>query len=104
MERLIRLLGFEAGLADIDLALRYHVEEERPAAVGALLVTCADESERECSEVFQKAFVDHLLPAIKFWTRAPFRCSNLGGRYEWGALPIADSILRCPRPPVRSKR
>jgi len=96
MERLIRLLGNEAGLDEVSLALRYHVEEERPAAVGALLVTCADESERESSEAFQMTFVEHLLPAIKFWNRAPFRCSNLGGRYEWGSLPIAEQHFALP--------
>lgn len=96
MERLIRLLGIENDLDDINLALRYHVEAQRPPAVGAMHITCSDESERECSEAFQKTFVDPLLPQIKFWQRAPFRCANLGGRYEWGALPIAEQHFAVP--------
>lgn len=90
MERLAKMLGREHGLDEIALALRYQVESLHASAVGAMQITCADESEWATVEAFQKHFVEHLLPELKTWSRSPFRCANLGGRYEWGALRIAE--------------
>jgi hypothetical protein len=63
---------------------------QAPAAVGALQVTCSDESESECVEAFQRGFVQYMLPPLKFARHAPFRVASLGGRYEWGAASLAE--------------
>jgi hypothetical protein len=59
-------------------------------------VTCSDESERETAESFQHWFCDNLLPELKCWSRAPFRQANLGGRYEFGAMAIAEQHFATP--------
>jgi hypothetical protein len=59
-------------------------------AVGAMQVTCSDESERECVDAFRNNVVEHLLPSLKFAERAHFRIANLGGRYEQGAVAITE--------------
>ncbi len=96
MDRLISLLGVESGLDEVSRALRRHVERDRPPVVGAMQVTCADESERECIDAFQKEFVNRLLPELKFWSKAPFRSANLGGRYEWGSVRMAEQHFALP--------
>lgn len=60
-------------------------------------VTCADECEREAVDSFQHWFCEPLLPELKFWSRAPFRQANLGGRYEWGAVSIAEHHFATPQ-------
>jgi hypothetical protein len=57
--------------------------------VGAVHVTCADESERECTQAFDRGFTD-LLPDLKFGQQSHFRIANLGARYEWGVVRIAE--------------
>lgn len=96
MRHLAELLGTEHSLEEISLALTHHVEENHAPVVGGMHVTCSDESERECSEAFQRSFVDLLLPELKPWRRAPFCCANLGGRYERGALRIAEEHFALP--------
>jgi hypothetical protein len=59
-------------------------------------VTCADESEWECIDSFQRTFVDPLLPSLKFARKAPFRLSNLGARYEPGAVAVAEHHFATP--------
>jgi hypothetical protein len=96
MKRLTTLLGAEHGIDEINLALKSDVEEEGPPVVGGMHVTCADESELECAEGFQKYFVEPLFPELKYRERAPFRLMNLGGRYEWGAVRIAEQHFALP--------
>jgi hypothetical protein len=73
-----------------------------PSVVGAMLVTCADESEHECVTAFQKGFVNLLLPQLKFAQQSAFRIANLGGRYDWGAVRIAeDHYADAERVPVK---
>ena len=91
MERLAGILGTERSLDEVNLALRYQVEHFRPPAVGAMHITCSDESEGEAVKAFQECFVDHLLPELKTWRRSAFRTANLGGRYEWGAIRLAEA-------------
>lgn len=90
MRSLHHLLGLEQDLDHVCYTLRRSVDKQNSAAVGAVHVTCSDESERESIEAFQRAFVEPLLPALKLWSKCPFRTSNLGGRYEWGAIRIAE--------------
>jgi len=91
-----RLLGREGKLDDLNWALRHYVGSFEAPVVGALHVTCADESECECSDAFQRYFVNLLLPDLKFAEKAPVRLSNLGGRYEWGALAVAEQHFATP--------
>ena len=54
-------------------------------------VGCADEAEAECVDALQRHFARYLLPDLKFASKSVFRIANLGGRYEWGAVRIAES-------------
>ncbi|MFH2007107.1 MAG: hypothetical protein ABI333_11020 [bacterium] len=90
-QKLLEPVGRELPLDSLTRHLYYAVRALQPPAVGAMHVTCADESEIECYESFQKSFVQYLLPRLKFSHQAAFRIANLGGRYEWGAIPIADA-------------
>jgi hypothetical protein len=88
--RLHDFIGTESKLEATSGALREFVEELGPAIVGAHHVTCSDETERECSEVFHRWFVGRILPDLKSAYRAAFRTINLGGRYEWGSARLAE--------------
>lgn len=91
-----RLLGHECELDESVQALRDHAQVLDAPVVGAMHITCADESEHECVEAFQRGFVDYLLPPLKFTERAAFRLSNLGARYEEGALAVAEHHYATP--------
>ncbi len=90
MQQIQDLIGKEVNLDACNRVLRDYAQKQRAAAVGAVHVTCSDECEREQVESFQHWFADALLPELKFSARAPFRSANLGARYEWGALRIAE--------------
>jgi hypothetical protein len=97
MEELIKLIGHEYTVKKISRTLCETAEKLRPGIVGAMHVTCADESEHECVQAFQKGFVQHHLPELKFAQQSAFRISNLGGRYDWGAFGIAEEHFVLPR-------
>ena len=84
------LIGRERPLTEVANTIHSWAQAQNAAEVGALQVTCSDESERECVEALQHGFTDHLLPTLKFARRSAFQLSNLGGRYEWGAAPLAE--------------
>ncbi len=84
------LIGVEHGLEETNLALCRLVAALGAPIVGAFHVTCADETEVECTSAFQHTFADALLPELKFARRAPFHLATLGARYEPGALAIAE--------------
>ncbi len=90
------LIGQERDLDVVSGALRDAVLQLRAPVVGALEVNCSDESELECMAAFQRQFVEHLLPDLKFAARAPFRTCNLGARYEWGAVRVAEHHFALP--------
>ena len=90
MERLLDLIGRERDVDEVARTLYTVADELRAPVVGAMQVTCSDESERECIDAFQSNVVEHLLPSLKFGTRSRFRLANLGGRYERGAVAIAE--------------
>lgn len=96
MEQLYRIVGRERSLRELTQMLYFDVRRHDNAVVGAVHVTCADEAEAECAEAFQQGFAQYLLPPLKFARRAPMRVSNLGGRYEWGAIGIADMHFMLP--------
>jgi len=89
MNRISKLLGHEADVDEVSRALYADASEMGASLVGGMLVTCADESERESRNAFQRNFAEHLLPPLKLGERSFFRLANLGGRYERGAVEIA---------------
>ncbi len=91
MNSLTTLIGRELGLEEVARHLYGFASRLNAPVVGAIHVTCSDESERECVDVFQRSFAEYLLPSLKFGERSPFRIANLGGRYEWNAIRIADA-------------
>ena len=91
MTELLDLVGQERSLREVAQTIHAWAQAQNVAEVGALHVTCSDESERECAEALQRGFVDYLLPTLKFARRSAFQLSNLGGRYEWGAAPLAEN-------------
>ena len=91
MEHLQDLLGLEISLDEIPHRLRRVVDEEAPSSVGALLQTCADESEQECAHAFERGVARRLLPALKFGEYSPFRLATLGSHYEWSSIRIAEN-------------
>ena len=90
MEDLYRLLGQEMDCEELSRALYFAASSVGSPVIGAMHVTCADEAEWECTEAFHKHFSQYLLPPLKFSDRCHFRLANLGGRYEWGAVRIAE--------------
>ncbi len=90
MEPLHDLVGRERSLREVAQTICFWAQAQNATAVGALHVTCSDESERECAEVFQQGFVQYMLPSLKFARHSAFQISNLGGRYEWGAARLAE--------------
>ncbi len=90
-ERLYEVLGQERPCDEVARLLRSYVHEQKPPVVGAMRVTCSDEAEQEVIEAFQRQFVRYLLPDLKFSAKSPFRTANLGSRYEWGAIRIAEN-------------
>ena len=91
MQRLDQLIGRELAPEALAQDLCSWVGRKGHRVVGAVLVTCADESEREGGEAFQRGVVERLLPRLKTGVIAPFRICNLGSRYEPGALTVAES-------------
>lgn len=103
MNALIKLIGQEFTVKKISRTLCDITQDLRPGVVGAIHITCADESEHECVQAFQKGFVQHHLPELKFANQSAFRISNLGGRYEWGAVGIAEEHFVLPMTPSSFK-
>jgi hypothetical protein len=96
MKALWDLIGIENYLDQVSAALRQVVRGMNVPVVGALEVNCSDESEAECSSSFQQQFVEHLLPDLKSGVRGPLRTCNLGARYEWGSIRVAEQHFAAP--------
>ncbi len=96
MKQLLELLGAEHAFAHVCAELRSAVRTLAPSAVGALQITCVDESEHECAEAFQRSFAQEMLPRLKYGSHVPMRIANPGGRYEWGAAGIAEDHFAIP--------
>lgn len=90
MERLVRLIGRERSLAEVSQTLHFWAQSVNAGTAGAVHVTCADESENECVEAFQRGFAQYVLPRLKFAREAPMRLASLGGHYQWGAIHVAN--------------
>jgi hypothetical protein len=96
MKALYPLIGRERSQREVALAASVAARAQRASLFGALQVTCSDETEGACVEAFHQGFVQHLLPPLRFGQRAAFRIANLGGRYEWGAVRIANAHFVAP--------
>ena len=96
MISLQQLLGKEHELDFVSRSLRDYAQRQNAPVVGAVQVTCSDECEREAAESFQHWFAEQLLPELKFASKSPFRTANLGGRYEWGAIRVAEEHFATP--------
>lgn len=96
MKRLQALIGSEQELKATARAFKLDAEDEKAQLYGAMLLTCADESECECAQSFQETFVNPLLPKLKYAHRAPFRMATLGSHYEWGAVTLTDNHFVSP--------
>jgi hypothetical protein len=103
VEELTKLIGHEFTIKKISRTLCDITQDLHPGVVGAMHITCADESEHECVQSFQKGFVQHHLPELKFANQSAFRISNLGGRYEWGAVGTAEEHFVLPVTPSSFK-
>jgi hypothetical protein len=90
LDELAPLIGHEQPIDDVNMALQAAMRHWQPPVIGAMHITCSDESEHECIESFQRCFVEQMLPPLKERTCSPFRTSNLGARYEWQSLRIAE--------------
>lgn len=91
------LVGREEDLHTVHYALKMAVRQLAPPVVGAMQVHCSDEAEGESIEAFQSGVAQDLLPRLKFASRVPFSTSNLGGRYEWGSLAVAEDHFATPQ-------
>ncbi len=96
MDSLLSIIGQERSLQEVAQALYFSARTMQAAAVGALHVTCSDESEHECAEALHQGFVRYMLPPLKFARHSPFRSANLGGRYEWTAVRLAEAHYATP--------
>lgn len=96
MDTLSRLIGVEHELEEVGVALCRFAERVGAVEFGALHVTCSDESEREASAAFDRSFVRRVLPELKPGQRVAFRSINLGARYEWGAIRVAEEHYATP--------
>jgi hypothetical protein len=95
--RLQELIGIESPLSQVSNALRQFAHELAAPVVGGYHVTCSDEAETECAAAFQHWFAREVLPELKPDSRAPLRSVNLGGRYEPGAIWVAEEHYATPK-------
>ena len=102
-ERLAGWIGRELPVDEVARRLYALASDIAAPVVGAMHVTCADESERECVDALQHNFSEYLLPRLKFGERGPFRLANLGGRYEQASVHIADDHFSNPEAHKRWK-
>lgn len=96
MESIKALIGKERSLGEVAQALHFSSRSLSATDVGALHLTCSDETEYECVEALQQGFVQYLLPPLKFARKSAFRIANLGGRYEWSAVRLAENHFATP--------
>ncbi len=96
MDSLDTLIGVETPLTAVSAALRKFAEGVGASAVGAYHVCCSDETECVCTATLDREFVCRLLPDLKPGCCGAFHTVNLGSRYEWGAVRIAEEHFATP--------
>jgi hypothetical protein len=90
MDKLHKMVGRSLDVDEVARSLYGYACDVAAPVTGALHLTCSDESEKECRDALQRNFAGHLLPRLKLGARSIFRLANLGARYEWGAVHIAE--------------
>jgi hypothetical protein len=90
-DRLINRFGIEHEVDGAARELKYFVQQLGFENCGAHLITCSDETEAEAAGAFQQWFAQDMLPVLRLSDRAPFRTANLGARYEWRGVAIAEN-------------
>lgn len=90
MDELLPLLGKEQDFDTISAALRRGIRRLDPGGVGAFHITCADESEHEATQAFERGVCRDHLPRLKYAQAVPFRTINAGARYDQGTLAICE--------------
>jgi len=91
LDRLVGDIGVETPQDRVAYDLKFAVRELRAPTVGVLHVTCSDEAERETVEIFQRCFVQDLAPRLTIGGCSALRSANLGGRFEWSSLAVAEA-------------
>ena len=66
LDPIVEWIGMERELNTIATRLRDVVRSTRAPVIGAMHVTCSDEAQQETHVAFQRGFVDHVLPSLKF--------------------------------------
>ena len=69
LKDVLNTIGQELSVVQLGRVLSTWVQFQTYQATGAMLVTCADETERENAEAFQREFVDLFLPKISTGVR-----------------------------------
>ncbi len=86
-----RLLGVEVSLDVFHGTLRRAAQAMHPRGeVGTMLVTCSDEFLGEVRTAFARDVARPLTALQMIGSRGTFAVANLGGRFEPGALALAD--------------
>jgi hypothetical protein len=96
IDELVKLMGTEQSLDALNRHLASAVRKLGSPVVGAHHITCSDETERQCIDAFARGFCGQMLPELKTFVRTPFRTSNLGARYEWNSLRVAEAHFATP--------
>lgn len=91
MHNIQGLVGASLDAAEVARAIKNYVRDIKAPVVGAHHVTCSDGAEHECADAFHQELVQDLLPAYTFLNKAAFRTANLGARYEWNSIRVAES-------------
>ena len=95
MDQLIATIGHEQALTDVCRELKFWAHSSGTSQVGAVYLSCSDESAQESAELFQRSFAQEMLPRLKHGLRAPFRLASPGARYEFGAVQVAEANFAC---------
>ncbi len=96
MDSLDALIGVERPLDAVSSVLRAFAEGVGASVVGAYQICCSDESECTCLAMLDREFVCRLLPDLKPGCCGAFHTVNLGARYEWGAVRVAEEHFATP--------
>lgn len=96
LDNVLRFIGKERLTTEISRELYQAAFSFHAPAVGALHIHCADEAEYESVNAFRQLFIQRLLPKLKTGQRGALHLANLGARYEWGALHVADEHFSTP--------
>ncbi len=96
LDNVLRHIGRERLVTEVSRELYQAAFDFHAPVVGALHIHCADEAEYESVNAFRQLFIHRLLPKLKTGQRGTLLLANLGARYEWGALHVADEHFSTP--------